>query len=783
MTTGAVARMAEAPLSNGRPARPEGTGGVTDALVVVGRAFDSTGMVQRLSARGVRVVVVPRSAVAHADGLLRGALLIGPERLPISLPPCRLCPDVVLELPAPDRSQLGESIAATWPRAIFARPPAGLKPLDAMWRDQHQEDPCGADYALVRLIGGEGAVAIAGTHDPEWQRNFSEGGPWRVVRWAAGSDHLQLLRIRLVIDSSTGRVVEDGRAQIRPVPLLGPGADARATMTALARDGRRQSWRVAAADTIPEAALALCQAFGDRLLTEPTMIGTSESCRRLPVASFELLLSGTDEVLLTDVKWVTPGVGDDEFGGLERWLGLATDRIARRCAPRLELPRAGVAVPGGDVHSLAGVFPRLGNEIGVVGTRRWPGATFESLDPGLRIHARCDANDDGDDPGDDRHQMLSYLARVTDLDDVSRANPRFVEPGVGRTYLVSNLILEGRPEIHDFAVTGVGLTPYSAGGFATIGSPITGRAALVRVQHRRRVAERLERCGVRTAPVAAVISLPGEEAPLPDGGTSPAGLAIRGFRCILRVKQLDPVSAFYNALQLAPLVGEALLERPAVRPSAQPDGYRHALLRALDTFAGRDDTRRILWATSNDAGDPLDAELEQEAMAIRQALIYEYAPLVVEIARARVAAELERDTDLEPVSNAEYVAWFAEWVGRQLAFWYDQRFLHDYHKPGVRRSTGLLTLVEQNVTLLAEFPDLDTAVFVDDDEDADALQLTMRDREVLRTGFVDFHARELGAARAVVRTLALAVLERRPALADWADEILGRAYGEARLCL
>jgi hypothetical protein len=163
---------------------------------------------------------------------------------------------------------------------------------------------------------------------------------------------------------------------------------------------------------------------------------------------------------------------------------------------------------------------------------------------------------------------------------------------------------------------------------------------------------------------------------------------------------------------------------------------------------------------------PPDAGLG-EARARRLALVRLYAPLLLGLARARLAVELGRDPETERPDNRFYAAWFADCLGRQLATFHRLRFLHDYHHPGVARTTpgSLHSLAENNVSLLAEFPDLETGIFVDgfDQAQADTLFLTKADYEVLEENYAAFHAIEVARARAVVLTLAFVALDGDPA--------------------
>ena len=135
-----------------------------------------------------------------------------------------------------------------------------------------------------------------------------------------------------------------------------------------------------------------------------------------------------------------------------------------------------------------------------------------------------------------------------------------------------------------------------------------------------------------------------------------------------------------------------------------------------------------------------------------------YAPLLIDIIKMRVAIEVGRDPINEPLTNLEYAQWFASTMGHQLALFYKARFLHDYHQEGISHQlpTWLYTLGENNITLMAEFPDLDTGIFVDapDEGSAEELHLTNRDIVKLSSNFERFHSVDLQRARSVVCTLA-----------------------------
>jgi hypothetical protein len=137
------------------------------------------------------------------------------------------------------------------------------------------------------------------------------------------------------------------------------------------------------------------------------------------------------------------------------------------------------------------------------------------------------------------------------------------------------------------------------------------------------------------------------------------------------------------------------------------------------------------------------------------------------MARARLAVELGRDPETEAPDAAAYVAWFAATLGRQFARFRVLRFLHDYHQPSIGRAgpSWLYSLGENNVTLLAEFPDLDTGIFLDryDAEHCDEIFLTKADFAALSESFDAAHARDVAAGRGVVRTLAFVALDGDPA--------------------
>jgi hypothetical protein len=698
--------------------------------------------------------VAARRRVLHSDeslrdgcSLLRNATLLVPGQQPVPLPPVTPAPDVLIELPGP--SLRHSDLAAIFPTAVLCRPPTRelTEPLAL-------EEGAG-DGTVLRDVRRGTLVQIPSC---EAWRARSEGllpiPGLQAINVPQPTPNV--LRLLLLLDPRLSSVTVLPGSAVRTLRAIAPDNDQaiRAAFAALASDAN--GWKPVSDDELTEQVRRCVEDLGERMLDRPPLSGGPGARRLLPVLAVQVIGSSVPSIV--DIRWSAPGgLGLDFAAALDAWLDVAEQRSNRPLRALLRLPNRPPTTEWRS-HPLAPLFPTLAGECGLVSTRARPDAMPIYVNQDLRGPADCS----------DSAQLLAHVVRdTTPLDPAAGPGVRFVEPGVGRSYLVPDVSVAGRPDLHDFAVTGGGLTPYSVHGFVSVGSPITGRAALIRLLHRQHCALRLERCGLRTAHVLLIAALPGESAPLPDGSSTPAGLALRGFRSVLRVRQLDPVAAYYQSIQHAPLVSSAL----AVHSHEASD----QVVRALDTYAGGfDDIRKVLWPR------PAVDSPDETARNIRRRLVAEYAPRVLSMIQRRLAAELDRDPDQDPIHVSEYVAWFATAVGRQLSAWYRERFLHDYHQPGIGRNSGLVTLVESNVTLLAEFPDLDTAVFVEDDESYEALQLGRNDRELLRSNYEHFHAREVESARAVVRSLALAASAADAATAEWSDTLFDRAYAIGR---
>jgi hypothetical protein len=426
------------------------------------------------------------------------------------------------------------------------------------------------------------------------------------------------------------------------------------------------------------------------------------------------------------------------------WMAAARGRMPP--PPALHLPAPAGTDPGHPAHPLAALLPALAADGHVVErTRARADASFAFRDPGLRLAGAAAGE----------AALLGWLGRSIDPDaPPGPEGDRLVEPGVGRAVLVDRVALDGHPAVHDFTALGIGVTPYAAQGYVNVGRRIDGLAGLARAQHRRRCAERLEAAGCRAGRVAAIIALGDSAIALAHAAAVPAAILVRGFRCALRVKQLDPVAPFLHSFDHAAEAHGFLLHPwwERLQGGAPPDAAaEQGLMLGLEELA----QRASLAAVTEEA--PAWPGLVA-ARARRRAAIALYAPLLLDLACTRLAVELGRD----PLDHAEYATWFAASLGAQLAHFRRLRFLHEYNQPGTARWTPerIHSLGENNVTLLAEFPDLDTGIFVDDTdaETLDALFLTEADRQVLRADFDGFHAEDLAQARAVAGALAWVAL-------------------------
>lgn len=353
--------------------------------------------------------------------------------------------------------------------------------------------------------------------------------------------------------------------------------------------------------------------------------------------------------------------------------------------------------------------------------------------------------------------LHQYLARTISSEPGPTHEWRNVEPGVGRTVLVDNLKLENAPEYRDFSCSGVGLTLFARRGYVDVGRHLDGKVSLMRALHRKETAERLEKIGCRAAKVVAIYELPDEPVRMLDGTSSPAVIMVRAFRNILRIKQLDPIAPFLHGDESHAIVASAIIEQCA--SAIQPD--LNQLLTIFDTHRKlgpkADDLPHLLGLTENWHELIEDSPVRD----LRLMILRSYAGPVLRLAARRQGFPCSIQSSSSGI--AEYLAWFSREMGRQLGSFRRHRFLHDYHHPGITRFTEnwLYTLVENNVTLSAEFADLETAAFVDTDTPylCEALQLKPRDVELLRVNFEQFHRTDLlQGYRSVETVLKLAEL-------------------------
>src|SRR6266404_3270816 len=256
----------------------------------------------------------------------------------------------------------------------------------------------------------------------------------------------------------------------------------------------------------------------------------------------------------------------------------------------VEIPESDVAYGAGAVHPLEAMFPRLRTMDGIDQSAWMPDAEPVFVHPDLRAAPNGGAN--GVDP------LHIRLARVVTRNESTEADGmRFVEPGVGRTFLVDGIAIADEPQRHDFSCSGVGLTCYARGGFADVGRDLDGMVSLKRALHRKRTARRLEAIGCRAPTVVAIYQLPARMVRMLDGTVSPAVVMVRAFRSIARVKQLDPIAGFFHGARSGAIVASALVEtvaRRATRLASPIEAMHHLATAVTRSYAAADDLARLL---------------------------------------------------------------------------------------------------------------------------------------------------------------------------------------------
>ncbi|MGO9080698.1 MAG: hypothetical protein ACLQDY_16905 [Streptosporangiaceae bacterium] len=352
-------------------------------------------------------------------------------------------------------------------------------------------------------------------------------------------------------------------------------------------------------------------------------------------------------------------------------------------------------------------------------------------------------------PGQD--QPWGYLARTIALDATGHdpIGDRFVEPGVGRSYLLDYLRFEGRPEFLDFSATGVGRTPYSAGGLVVGLNRDDGYMPLVRARHRHRLSLLIEQGGGRVPRTAAIVRLRSHYRREPNGAETPVALFIRGFRSVLRVKQLDPIGSLMLSRRHWNAVQRQLRSASAqAAPALMPGPCRCLTPTFLYTRCSQRRTCNVL----------------------RRLHIATAAPAIFWAACDRLAFELWGEAIADAIPAAEFAFWFSRTLGEQVGVLANLRMLHEYRAALPAKADmaeGPNSLSDTNVTLAAELPDLDTAILVDDDDayNYEVFGLGRAQQQELRNRFWVLHAREVALARDIARTLTIMAVPGAPAAA------------------
>ena len=427
-------------------------------------------------------------------------------------------------------------------------------------------------------------------------------------------------------------------------------------------------------------------------------------------------------------------IGDPEDPSLT----LVARQSAGRLALRAVLGDAGR--PRGGTAPIAAVLPDTLPNGGMVCTEPWPDARFDYLDPDLRGPLVVGQQSS-------RQALLDYLGRVF----VEQAEPersssylawRYVEPGVGRSTVVDFLSFGSFPEFVDFTASGVGRSPYCRFGYLLPGSTADGGLPLARAHHRRRMAELLAAAGIQVPRTAAIIELPGRVHAMANGNSLPAGILVRGFRCVLRVKQLDPLA-------------NLMMSRPWWRRI-----QRDARIDRTDTgiLDSKSSCSCFVPSVMFGSWPGRRCDPTSSCFQYRRARISADAPKVLSLARTRLTVALDRDPVTELLTADEYAVAFARILGNQLAGLKKARVLHDYralHGPWADVYSTVNSLGDTNVSLAGELADLDTAVAVDDPTSEDELFLDAHHRRLLARQFDRLHKIEVTLASGIARTVAL----------------------------
>ncbi|WP_186774416.1 protein adenylyltransferase SelO family protein [Chitinophaga pinensis] len=411
-------------------------------------------------------------------------------------------------------------------------------------------------------------------------------------------------------------------------------------------------------------------------------------------------------------------------------------------------------------HPLSSILPAIDARHEFVYTDFYDKGKFRYLDNQLEGPALFEMKADTPTPLQQNESLLYYLCRTVNHNNSNKTEnggigKRLIEPGVGRTFLVDLLQLRDGIEYKDFSATGIGLTPYSVNGFVAVGRNPDGKVAVIRAEHRKNLADKLNAIGCRACKVVAIIEMEGEQVQMMDGTFSGRAIMIRAFRNVLRVKQIDPIAGFYHSLQHSARISSMIIEDMADflgyntnEPDYQQVNRLSHAAADLESFsAAADDFYKVVKPGTNG--------YSSRAQHYRQQIIKKYCTSIFDLARKRISSELGG-----ALSVKDYLEWFATCLGKQMRLVKEHGFLHDYHHPGVSRYTPnwIYTLVEHNITLSAEFADLETGVFVHDPI-ADIcynLQIGKDDVLLLRKKFNAFHQTDYIKAKRVIQSLSYA---------------------------
>jgi hypothetical protein len=357
-----------------------------------------------------------------------------------------------------------------------------------------------------------------------------------------------------------------------------------------------------------------------------------------------------------------------------------------------------------------------------------------------------------------QRELAGRLACTTEVTGNAQHNPirRFVEPGVGRSCVATEMSFDAETVVtpnlyNDFLLTGMGLTPYSKGGFVNVGRKLDGRLSSVRAEYRRRCAEKLTAIGCRAPATAAIFELPDSQIKMPNGTFSCGAIMLRGFRSLFRVKQLDPIACALHSQRHSVEVLNYFLAivskgRNAYKEVTSVNVSQLAL--AFDVYGPGEFDLPFLLNHS-----PLSAS-QKEVRDFRLSAIRINASAIIRHVYPNVCQNGAVDC---PENYLErYAFWFSAELGAQLGKFKANRFLHDYHFANIKRSgRWVYSLVENNVTLAAEFADLETGVFVDSpvDELSNFLQLSDAEIQYIRNFFLRLHWRDVLAALRIAQTI------------------------------